>query len=288
MSYRNQHEESPTALEPSKVSIDTRESQLVRHLVPETIQDTVARIVEDTRGDYDVEREVWYSGKKMNQSCDVQFRSDVSKGCFHSGTVTESKPLSQDMNTAISWANLENNSNFNSILITKYSNGTKNADELSIDKFGIDPNGGILVISHGAERKFGVREKGTRQPIKEIPMRQGEAIQMIGKFQHHFTHEIPCEPGLLTECVLLTFRTHDCAEEKKLWNQQMQQVKKKDIASQAQKERKAMVLEQLAQIKAERAERERAEAANRERVKRNRERTENEQEAVRNLAMRLV
>ena len=281
------HQEAPTFEEPVQVAVDRPESRLIRHVVPIQVQEAVARIVQDTRNDYQVEPEIWVYGRKLSNPWNLQYRSTVSKGhVYGKSRLAKAQPLSQDMDFAIAWANNLTGAEYNGILISQYTDGTKFFDDYSVDKLGVDPEGGVLTIAYGVDRMYRIRERGTKQPVKDVPVKHGEATQMTGKFQHQFTHALLSEPHTSGECVLLTFRKHCTHMEKMLWSQQMAQIEGRKRADQEQQDRKKELLDQLAEIKAQRAEREKIEIENRERVKRKRELKEHEQEAIRKIAMR--
>lgn len=278
-------EQTPTADEPAKTVISQRDSQLIRHYLPAEVREMCQRVAHAIRDDYLHEPEVWVYGKQCNQPRDVQFRSRDSKGYFYSSQVVMAQPLSEDMNALIAWANNVTGSRYNGILINRYVDGTKTISAHSDNEVGLDPDGGVLCITHGAERTFRIREKGTKQPVKDVPARNGEAIQMKGDFQKHYTHEIPREATIKGERVSFTFRTHDILAESKLWDKHMKEVEEKNRTDDARKERKRALNEQLEKIKAERAAKEEKEKADGERIKRKRKLTEHERGAVKRIAL---
>ena len=222
-----------TADNPTKTDIDDRQAQLVRHYVPREIQDVVARIVDATRGDYTVEPPIPMFGKLRPQPRNIQFRSDESKGYFYSGGVAEALPLNDDMRHVIAWANALVGAKYNGILMNQYTNGTKSVGAHADSEAGLDTSAGVLAISFGATRKFRIRDKRTNQRFKDVPARQGEAIQMKGAFQSVFHHEIPKEPSVLGERISLTFRRHDVVAERKLWEQHMRKLAAKQRSEDA-------------------------------------------------------
>ena len=278
-------QQPPTAAAPAKTVINQHDSQLVRHHVPRPIGEAVARIVEATRDQYKVEPEIWVYGKQCRQPRNIQFRSDESKGYFYSGQVAESQPLTKDMIAVMAWANGVVGAQYNGILINQYTDGTKTVGAHADSEAGLDPTAGALAISHGAERKFRIREKRTKQMVKDVPARQGEAIQMKGQFQSHFTHDIPRESTVLGERVSLTFRLHDIEAERKLWASHMRKVEQKKRQDDDHKQRQQAMRESLEKTKAKRATEDAAREAERERIKRKREDTEEKREAIKKIAM---
>ena len=277
---------TPCAEEPSKIVINERDSQLIRHYLPGGVRELVKVVVEAVCDEYQREPEVWIYGKIVNQPHDLQYRSTNSRGYFHSGQVAMAQPLSEEMERLIEWANRFTGSTFNAILINRYMDGTKTISAHSEREAGIDENGGVLAISYGTERNFCIREKSTKQVFKNVPARHGEAIQMKGSFQKYFTHEIPREARVIGELVSLTFLSHDIAAERKLWDQHMKKVEEKKRMDNEQQERKKMLVEELKQIKANRAAKDEADKANNERLKRKRESTQENMDIIKKIANR--
>ena len=67
---------------------------------------------------------------------------------------------------------------------------------------------GVVAISYGATRKFRIRDKKTQQIVKDFPLESYSMLQMGGKFQEEFTHEIPVEKKVKSGRYSFTFRRH--------------------------------------------------------------------------------
>ena len=97
--------------------------------------------------------------------------------------------------------------NYNGILVNKYKSGEDYISAHSDDEKNLD-NTGVVVISYGATRKFRIRDKKTKEIVKDFPLISYSMLQMSGKFQQEFTHEIPIEKKIKDERISFTFRKH--------------------------------------------------------------------------------
>lgn len=98
-------------------------------------------------------------------------------------------------------------SDFNAILINKYSDGNDYIGPHSDDERNL-ANNGVVTISFGASRKFRIRDKNTKIIIKDVIVEDGDLYWMQGEFQKHFTHEIVKQLNVKDERISLTFRKH--------------------------------------------------------------------------------
>ena len=96
---------------------------------------------------------------------------------------------------------------YNGILINRYNGGKNYISDHSDDEKNID-EGGVIAISHGAVRKFRIRDKLTKKIIMDIPTTSGSIIHMGGDFQKEFTHGIPVEKNVEGIRYSFTFRKH--------------------------------------------------------------------------------
>ena len=188
--------------------IETEASHLsVTPIDDEIFRELVRIIIKNVNKKLTVRPKVRVFGRTCYQNRDVGFYSNKSKGYAYSNQIMESKPLDDAMESLIDYVNRYYDSNFNSILINKYNNGTEYIGAHSDDEKGIG-NGGVVTISYGAIRKFRIRDKLTRKIVKDVPTTPYSMIHMAGNFQKEFTHEIPIEKKVKDARISITFRNH--------------------------------------------------------------------------------
>jgi len=81
-------------------------------------------------------------------------------------------------------------SNFNGILINRYSTGQEYIGQHSDDEKNLDKSG-VIAISYRGERIFRIRDKVTKEIVQDIHLKNLDIIHMGGDFQKEFTHEVP-------------------------------------------------------------------------------------------------
>lgn len=146
-------------------------------------------------------------GKTVYQQRDIGFFSDESIGYYYSGQLAKAKPLQPHSAELMKLINARYGTNYNGILVNKYDDGNNYIGDHSDDEKNLD-KGGVISISHGAVRKFRIREKLTKKIIMDIPTTSNSIIHMGGNFQKEFTHGIPVEKKVKGVRYSLTFRTH--------------------------------------------------------------------------------
>jgi alkylated DNA repair dioxygenase AlkB len=146
-------------------------------------------------------------GKICQQRRCVGFFSDESIGYHYSNQLSSSKPMTEPLLMLISQVNDIFGANYNGILVNKYKTGNDYISPHSDDEKNLE-DCGIVAISYGATRKFRIRNKKTKQIVKDFPLISYSMLQMGGKFQQEFTHEIPCEKKIKDERISFTFRRH--------------------------------------------------------------------------------
>ena len=203
--------------------IETVHSWLLEHKLTKETVEMIKAIVNDIGPAFIVEPPIKVFNKDCKQPRDIQFRSDVSLGYFYSGQCAEALEMTPDLQQLLDTANAMckdedgKPSQFNAILINRYKNGTKNVGAHSDAENGLDKGAGVFAMSFGATRKFRIRDKKTKAIVKDVEARNGYALQMKGKFQSEFTHEIPIEKKVAGERISFTFRKHNPAAEQYMW-----------------------------------------------------------------------
>lgn len=151
--------------------------------------------------------EIVIAGKTVRQNRDVRFFSDESIGYHYSGKLAKSKPLTSQLKKILEKINQDFSSDFNGILINKYSDGSNSIGKHSDDEKNLS-NAGVVALSFGATRKFRIRDKKSGKIVLDVPSFHKSLIVMSGDFQKEFTHEIPPEKRIEETRYSLTFRKH--------------------------------------------------------------------------------
>lgn len=188
------------------MTIDSNDSKLVIHY--NDFQNLVEKCVIETKDKLNYHPEIIVFGRICHQQRSVGFFSDESKGYSYSGQIASSKPLTPSLKLLLDNINANFESNYNGILINLYKNGSEYIGPHSDDEKGLDPNHGVLAISYGASRTLRFRDKKTKKKVLDIKTNNDQIVQMKGKFQSYFTHEVPIEKKIQDSRVSFTFRYH--------------------------------------------------------------------------------
>ena len=95
---------------------------------------------------------------------------------------------------------------FNSCLLNLYHNGEEGMAWHSDDEKALGLNTSIASLSFGAERKFSLKHKISKDTITQI-LENGSLLVMKGTTQTHWLHSLPKTKKVSTPRVNLTFRT---------------------------------------------------------------------------------
>lgn len=95
--------------------------------------------------------------------------------------------------------------NFNSVLLNKYRDGNDSISWHSDDEKELGQNPVIASVNFGAERKFQLRHRETKEKI-EIVLEHGSLLIMKGELQHYWQHQVAKTKLQVEERVNLTFR----------------------------------------------------------------------------------
>lgn len=168
----------------------------------------IEKCINDIEDKLIIKPEIIVYGKVCNQRRDIGFFSDKSIGYEYSNQIMKSQPLTKSLKKILKEINKIYNSEFNGILINRYNNGDEYIGPHSDDESGLDNNIGVVSLSYGVERIFRIRDKITKKIVHEQIMTHCSIIQMGGKFQKIYTHEIPMQKKIKGIRYSLTFRKH--------------------------------------------------------------------------------
>jgi alkylated DNA repair dioxygenase AlkB len=172
-------------------------------------EDLVKTIVGQISDEYKTDGTFSIYGKTFPVPRQVQFRSDVCEGYAYSGQIAKALPMTPELAQLVQVVNAEFGTEYNSVLINRYIDGNHSISPHSDDERGLDPKGGVVALSYGAERTFRIRNKSANTIVKDIATAHMHAICMRGAaFQANFTHEIPKSKRVTGERVSFSFRHH--------------------------------------------------------------------------------
>lgn len=146
--------------------------------------------------------------REVSQCRDVGFFSSYSIGYYYSGILSKSKPMTTNLNLLLKLINEMYGSEFNGILINRYSSGEEYICAHSDNEKNLDKTG-VVAISYGGDRIFRIRNKYTKKIFQDIPITNLDVIHMGGNFQKEFTHEIPKTKKNVGLRYSFTFRHHN-------------------------------------------------------------------------------
>jgi alkylated DNA repair dioxygenase AlkB len=95
---------------------------------------------------------------------------------------------------------------FNSCLLNLYHTGDEGMAWHSDDEKALGKDTSIASLSFGAERKFALKHRATKETTSLI-LENGSLLVMKGTTQSHWMHSLPKSKRILTPRVNLTFRT---------------------------------------------------------------------------------
>jgi alkylated DNA repair dioxygenase AlkB len=94
---------------------------------------------------------------------------------------------------------------FNACLLNLYHDGKEGMGWHSDDEKELIQNGCIASLSFGAERKFMLKHKTTKETVS-IVLESGSLLLMKGETQKHWLHQLPKSTKVKTPRINLTFR----------------------------------------------------------------------------------
>jgi len=94
---------------------------------------------------------------------------------------------------------------YNACLLNLYHDGNEGMGWHSDDEKEIIPNSSIASLSLGADRKFALKHKLSKE-THSILLENGSLLEMLGSFQKHWLHSMPKSKKIIEPRINLTFR----------------------------------------------------------------------------------
>ena len=173
----------------------------------EEYADLILLCIKEIKDELESDKPLQMYGKTVYQQRDIGFFSNDSIGYYYSGQLERSKPLKPNCFKLMQLINKRFDTDNNGILVNRYNGGKNYISDHSDNENNIG-KGGVIAISHGAVRKFRIRDKLTKKIVLDVPTLTNSIIHMGGDFQKEFTHGIPVEKKVEGIRYSLTFRKH--------------------------------------------------------------------------------
>lgn len=164
--------------------------------------------VNDVKENLEIKPEIIVFDKVCHQQRDIGFYSNTSIGYHYSNKLMKSKPLTVNLKKLLDEVNEIFSAEFNGILINRYNDGNNYIGAHSDDENGVDDKVGVVALSYGEPRTFRIRNKQTKKIVLDTTTIHSGFLQMGGKFQRFYTHEIPVQKKVKGERYSFTFRKH--------------------------------------------------------------------------------
>lgn len=133
------------------------------------------------------------------------WHGDKESSYTYSGIPLPPNPWNEDLLKLKSICEEASNHTFNSVLANLYRNGNDSVAWHADDEPELGKNPVIASLTFGAERKFQLRHKTTKERI-DLILKNGSLLVMQGQLQHYWQHQIPKTKKRIGERMNLTFR----------------------------------------------------------------------------------
>ncbi len=145
-------------------------------------------------------------GKLFITKRKVAWHGDSSFEYTYSNTTKKALPWTPELMQLKEKVERLTNKKYNSCLLNLYHDGNEGMAWHSDDEKSLGLNTTIASMSFGAERKFSLKHKESKQSLSVI-LEHGSLLVMTGTTQTHWLHSLPKTKKVAIPRVNLTFRT---------------------------------------------------------------------------------
>lgn len=149
--------------------------------------------------------EVIMFGKKITTKRKMAWHGDMDKNYTYSAIQRVPLPWTKELLYLKKLAEEKTSSQFNSCLLNYYASGEEAMGWHSDNESMLVKHSTIASFSFGAERKFVLKHKTTKQKV-EIILEHGSLLSMENEIQDHWKHALPKSMSLKQARINLTFR----------------------------------------------------------------------------------
>ena len=174
-------------------------------------------ILSDTENDYYLKQllntvewkndEVLIYGKRIITKRKIAWYGDSDYAYTYSNSTKHALSWNKYLLNLKSIVENRTNTEYNSCLLNLYHNGEESMGWHSDDEAELGKNTSIASLSFGAERKFSLKHKSSKQTVS-LTLETGSLLVMKGSTQTHWSHCLPKMKGVKSPRVNLTFRTY--------------------------------------------------------------------------------
>ena len=136
----------------------------------------------------------------------VAWYADNDYSYTYSNTTKHALPWTKELSALKTLTEELTGHQFNSCLLNLYHNGDEGMAWHSDDEKALGKDTAIASLSFGAERKFALKHRDSKQKI-ELILEHGSLLVMKGTTQSNWLHSLPKSKKINTPRVNLTFRT---------------------------------------------------------------------------------
>lgn len=136
----------------------------------------------------------------------VAWYGDEGYSYTYSNTTKQALPWTKELLELKAMTEKLTGDKFNSCLLNLYHDGNEGMAWHSDDEKALGRDTSIASLSFGAQRKFALKHRFTKQPVALI-LEHGSLLVMKGTTQTHWLHSLPKSTKIKTPRVNLTFRT---------------------------------------------------------------------------------
>ena len=135
----------------------------------------------------------------------VAWYGDSDYTYAYSNIIRQALPWTQDLLDLKTMTERLTGTQYNSCLLNLYHDGDEGMAWHSDDEKELTPDGAIASLSFGAERRFLLRHKQSKEQV-EVLLTTGSLLVMRGTTQTHWLHSLPKMKKVRAPRVNLTFR----------------------------------------------------------------------------------
>lgn len=145
-------------------------------------------------------------GKHIITKRKAAWYGDTGFSYTYSGTTKTALPWTKELLEIKKIVESKSETTFNSCLLNLYHNGEEGMAWHSDDESSLGENTIIASVSFGAERKFSLKHKLSKQTVS-LMLENGSLLVMKGSTQTNWLHSLPKTKTIHKPRVNLTFRT---------------------------------------------------------------------------------